>query len=64
MDKTTKIGRPPKAPEHKYSEVIYIKATAADRAAIEAGAAAAGEPLTTWARGVLLRAAKRVAKNN
>lgn len=54
-----RMGRPPKAPAEKHTARLEIRMTDADLALIEK---AAGGKTSTWARGVLLRAAKRAAK--
>lgn len=51
-----KRGRPPKPAAEVRSHALNLKLTAAERAAIDR--AANGKP-TAWARGVLLRAARR-----
>lgn len=58
MTDSPKLGRPKKPAAERRSSVLYLKLTAAERAAIDR--AADGEP-TVWARSVLLRAAKRAA---
>jgi uncharacterized protein (DUF1778 family) len=50
------MGRPPKPPEERQTERLEIRLTAADLKSIEA---AAGDNVSTWARSVLVRAAKR-----
>jgi len=53
-----KLGRPPKTDAERRDSVVYLKVTAAEKAAIDA----AGQPEpSVWARDVLLRAAKRRA---
>jgi hypothetical protein len=56
MDKQPKMGRPPKAPEERKAAELRIRLTEAQRAELDA---AAGEDTSTWARDVLLRAARR-----
>lgn len=56
MPEEIKRGRPPKPASEKRSAAINIKLTEAERAEIDR--AANGEP-TAWARGVILRAARR-----
>ena len=56
---TNKMGRPPKAPEDRRTESMKIPLTADEKAAIERGAVADDAKPVTWARDVLLRAAKR-----
>lgn len=51
-------GRPPKPPEERKSAELRIRLTAEEREALDR---AAGENTSTWARDVLLRAAKRKA---
>jgi uncharacterized protein (DUF1778 family) len=57
MDKTER-GRPPKADEERKSAELRIRMTQEERELLDA---AAGGKTSTWARGVLLRAAKRKA---
>jgi hypothetical protein len=52
-------GRPPKAPEDKKSTSIRIPVTEAEKEAIERAARADDAKPITWAREVLMRAAKR-----
>lgn len=54
--KSTRMGRPPKEPEERHVERLEIRLTAEDRELIEK--AAAGK-VSSWARDVLVRAAKR-----
>ena len=56
MDKP-KIGRPPKPAEERRTAQLLLKTTPAERELIDAAAGA--EPVTVWAREVLLRAARR-----
>lgn len=49
-------GRPPKEPEDKHVERLEIRLTAEDRELIEK---AASGKVSSWARDVLVRAAKR-----
>lgn len=49
-------GRPPKPPEERKAAELRIRLTEAQRAELDA---AAGQDTSTWAREVLLRAAKR-----
>ena len=50
-------GRPPKPPEERQTRLLQIGLTDEEWAQIES--AAADEKPSTWARSVLLRAAKR-----
>lgn len=52
-------GRPPKPPEERKAAELRIRLTEAQRAELDA---AAGQDTSTWARDVLLRAAKRRGK--
>jgi len=60
--KTAQRGRPLKNAADKHSAVLFLKLTPQQRRGLEAGAEAAGQPLTVWARDVLLRAAKRLSR--
>lgn len=55
-DKETKMGRPPKPPDERKAAELRIRLTQAEREELDR---AAGENTSTWAREVLLRAAKR-----
>lgn len=54
--KTPILGRPPKPAAEKQANRLVIKLTPAERADIDA---AGGGATSTWAREVLLRAARR-----
>lgn len=54
------MARPPKNPEDRKDTSIRIPMTEAEKAAIHEAAESKGEKPITWAREVLLRAAKRV----
>jgi hypothetical protein len=54
-----KRGRPPKAPEDRKETSMRIPITEAEKEAIEQAAKAREVKPITWARDVLLRAAKR-----
>ena len=54
-----KPGRPPKKPSERKTAGILIPMTEAERAQIHAAAQADDAKPITWAREVLLRAAKR-----
>jgi len=56
MKKTAERGRPPKPPGERKTAELRIRLTEAQRAQLDA---AAGEDTSTWARELLLRAAKR-----
>ena len=56
------LGRPPKDPEDRRTEVVNIPVTAAEKEAIREAAEGDGEMFITWARETLLRAAKRRQK--
>lgn len=67
MEKNSKkpaarMGRPPKDPADRLRGAggLTVPLTAGQRAAIDA--AAGEQPVTVWAREVLLRAARRAAK--
>lgn len=55
------MGRPPKDPEDRRTNFVSVPVTDAERAVIDAAADAAGVKLAAWARGVLLKAAKKAA---
>ena len=57
MDKTER-GRPPKADDERKSAELRIRMTQEERELLDA---AAGGKTSTWARDVLIRAAKRKA---
>ncbi len=52
-------GRPPKLPDQRLTEVIQVRTTADERAAMEKSA---NGNLSKWARDVLVKAANRAAK--
>ncbi len=54
-----KMGRPPKTEDERQTTTLRLRLTAADDATIRQAAASAGESLSAWMRGVLLRAARR-----
>ena len=54
-----KMGAPTKPPEERKSVLMAIRFTEAEKAAIDS---AADGKASTWARRVLLRAAKRVGR--
>jgi len=54
-----KRGRPPKAPEDRRTEDIKIPLSEAEKQQIQAAAESDDTKPVTWAREVLLRAAKR-----
>jgi hypothetical protein len=56
---TKRMGRPPKPAEERQTERLEIRMTAEERALIER---AAGGNTSSWARGVLVRAARRLDK--
>jgi hypothetical protein len=53
------MARPPKKPELRMDRNLMIPVTAEQREAVNTGAAAAGQDMATWARPILLAAAKR-----
>ena len=55
----TSAGRPPKEPEDRRTESMKLPLTEAEKRQIEAAAEADDAKPVTWARDVLLRAAKR-----
>jgi len=55
--KKPKMGRPPLPPEERMNTQLKIRFTAAERADLDR--AAGDDETSTWAREVLLRAAKR-----
>lgn len=57
LEKTPRMGRPPKPPGEKQSAALTVALTPAERELVER--AAAGRPTATWARETLLRAARR-----
>jgi hypothetical protein len=52
-------GRPPKAPDERRTDSMKIPLTAEEKESIERAAVAGDDKPVTWARNVLLRAAKR-----
>lgn len=54
-----KRGRPPKAPEDRRTEDIKIPLSEAEKQQIQSAAESDDAKPVTWARNVLLRAAKR-----
>ena len=59
---TAKRGAPKKPPEERKGDPIQIRLTKAERQACEDAAAMSDMKLTVWARTVLVKAAKRIAK--
>jgi uncharacterized protein (DUF1778 family) len=56
------MGRKAISGDRKTDKPLRIRLTDAERRAIEQAAGAAGVPASTWARGVLLRAASRKSR--
>jgi uncharacterized protein (DUF1778 family) len=52
------VGRPPLSDERKTDTPLKIRLTDAERAELDLAAKAAGEGTSTWARDLLLRAAR------
>jgi hypothetical protein len=59
MEKQSKMGRPPKPSTERKAAELRIRLTESQRAELDE---AAGQDTSTWARDVLLRAAKRRSK--
>jgi len=58
------MARPPKKPELRMDRNLMIPVTEAQRELVNQGAIAAAEDMATWARPILLNAAKReIAKS-
>jgi hypothetical protein len=57
---TGKMGRPPKPQDEKRDVMFQIRMTVGERALLDA---AAGDGASTWAREVLLDAARKKKKN-
>lgn len=58
------MARPPKKPELRMDKNLMIPVTEAQRELVNQGATAAGQDMATWARPILLAAAKReIAKS-
>ncbi len=57
-------GRPPKAPEDRKTAAMRIPLTAAERDSIRLAAKSDDAKPVTWARDLLIRAAKRRAKKS
>jgi hypothetical protein len=57
-----RTGRPPKDPKDLHTESMKIPLTAEEKREIEAGAQALDQKPVTWARSVLLKAAKRAKR--
>lgn len=55
-------GRPPKAPEDRRTDNMKIPLTEAEKRAIQEAARSDQEKPVTWARDILIKAAKRRAK--
>jgi hypothetical protein len=55
------MGRPKLPPDERMDKLLKIRLTAAERAELDR---AAGGDTSTWARELLLRAAKRAARQN
>jgi hypothetical protein len=55
----TKRGRPPKEPSERKTAAMFIPVTEAEKQQIHSAAEADDAKPITWAREVLLRAAKR-----
>ena len=55
----TRIGRPPKNKTGPKQDRMELRVEKSEKEAMETAAKAADLPLSEWARGVLLRAAKR-----
>lgn len=55
------MGRPPKDPADKQRNLMRIPLTDAEKAAIWDHAESVGQPPTTWAREVLLKATRKRA---
>jgi hypothetical protein len=53
------MARPKKAPSEKRARDLTIPATEEERQCVNQGASAAGMDMATWARPILLAAAKR-----
>lgn len=58
VKKATKRGRPPKADKDRRDTDLRVRLTAQEHATIKAAADSAGFEASTWARAVLLKAAK------
>ncbi len=56
-----RMGRPPKDPKDVRKRIVSVPVTEAEGGLFDAAAEAEGVTLAAWARGVLLRAAKRAA---
>jgi hypothetical protein len=57
IKKNKKMGRPP-LPKGEVRNQFPMRLSEDERAAVEAAAQKAGQPVTTWARGVLMAAAR------
>ncbi len=53
------MGRPPKPPDERKSSELRIRLTETDREILDDAARYKGAETSTWARNVLLKAAKR-----
>jgi len=53
------MARPLKKPELRMDRNLMVPVTEAQRELVNTGAAAAGQDMATWARPILLAAAKR-----
>lgn len=61
LKKTAKTGRPEKTDEDRKDEVIRVRVTAEQKAALTAAATRAGSDVSTWLRMVGIREAQRDA---
>jgi hypothetical protein len=53
------MARPPKKPELRMDRNLMISVTQSQRDLVNEGAATAGQDMATWARPILLAAAKK-----
>ena len=56
------MGRPPKPPDEVKANVLRIRLTEDERAALDRAASFHGDDTSTWARATLLALAKRTPK--
>ena len=64
MAKKKRRGAPNKSPDDKKTETIPVKVTLSQKAEIEAAAEIAMDKTSTWARKILLQAARKLNRQS